>query len=322
MDFNQTSQKIHNQILRAKEILIISHNQPDADAFGSMIAMGHWLDALEKKHHKLAYQPLPENLGWLTDYRPVFIDALDEKNKYDLIIVLDSSDLIRSKTNQIISLLETRPLIINIDHHHANDLFGDLNLVLPDASSTTEVIYRLLKSINFSLNRHIANALLAGMLGDTYNFTNANTKEQAMIMASNLLFFGASLNQASDSLLKIKSLDSMIVWGEILKRIKYNSNLGIASALILQEDIKPGVSETEISEGIANFLNSLDGVKALLLLHQQTNGLIKGSLRTNDDLIDVSKLAKILGGGGHKKASGFTLQGQLVQTEQGSWKII
>lgn len=321
MDFFQTSQKIKNQILKAQKILIISHQRPDADAFGSMIAFGHWLDALGKNHHKLAHQAMPENLGWLIDYRPVFIDALPTEADYDTLVILDSSDLPRAKADQIIAGLKNRPLIINIDHHHTNDFFGELNLVLPHASSTTEVIFKFLQALEFKINSQIANALLAGMLADTYNFTNPNTKEPTMKMASSLLLSGASLKHTSESLLKIKSLDLLISWGKILKNIKYNERLGLAWTLILPQDLNPGITESEISEGVANFLNNLSGPKALLLLQQQSDGTIKGSLRTNEELIDVSKLAKILGGGGHQKAAGFTLKGQLIQ-ENNNWKII
>ncbi len=321
MDFFQTSQKIKNQILKANQILVVSHQRPDADAFGSMIALGHWLESLGKNHHKLAYQAMPENLSWLIDYRPVFIDSLPENIEYDTLVILDSSDLARAKADQIISSLKNRPLIINIDHHHTNDYFGEINLVLPEASSTAEVIYKLLHALNFKINPQAANALLAGMLGDTYNFTNPNTKEPTLNMASSLLLSGASLKHTSESLLKIKSVDLLISWGKILKNIQYDKELNIAWTLILPEDIKPGITENEISDGIANFLNNLSGPKALMILQQNSDGTIKGSLRTNDELIDVSKLAKILGGGGHKKAAGFNLKGQLIQ-ENNVWKII
>ena len=98
--------------------------------------------------------------------------------------------------------------------------------------------------------------------------------------------------------------------------------IGLATTVITRDDLADYSAVAEISEGVANFLNNLAGIKAALILQQQEDNIIKGSLRTNDDLIDVSKLAKILGGGGHKKAAGFKIKGQLVKLPDGNWQIV
>ena len=163
--------------------------------------------------------------------------------------------------------------------------------------------------------------LLAGIIYDTSNFTNPNTSESSLEVASQLLAAGASLTKISNAILKNKSVDTLRIWGEILIHLNYNSRFKSVSTIILDQRSDEKLTDADFAEGIANFLNNLTGVKIVIILQQRENNIIKGSLRTNDDLIDVSLLAKMLGGGGHRKAAGFRLNGELVKTEQGHWHI-
>ncbi|MFA6322538.1 MAG: bifunctional oligoribonuclease/PAP phosphatase NrnA [Candidatus Buchananbacteria bacterium] len=321
MDINLTSQKIYSSILEAKRILIVSHQRPDADAFGSMLALGYWLDTLGKNHVKLAYDLPPQNLAWLANYKPLFVSAVDLSQDFDLLIVLDSSDLAHAGADRIIAALPARPKIINIDHHATNVSFGDINLVLPQAVSTSEIIYQFFSILKIQITKNIASAILAGIIYDSYNFTNPNTNYQSLETAAKMLIAGASLNQVSDSILKNKSIESLKIWGEILMRLKYNQDWEIASTYVTLKDLENQPDNTDITEGIANFLNNLTGIKALLVIQELPDNLIKGSLRTNNDLIDVAKLAKIFGGGGHQKAAGFKIKGRLITTADGHWSI-
>lgn len=322
MDVNLISQKIQFKIANSQNILLISHQKPDADSFGSMIALGLWLDSIGKKNTKLAYDLPPKNLGWLINYKPLFVSAVDLSENYDLLIVLDSSDLVHAGGDRILAGLPKKPFIINIDHHATNKNFGDINLVLPDAASTSEIIYQILNTLKVKITKNIASAILAGIIYDTYNFTNPNTNYRSLESASRLLIAGASLNQVCDSILKNKTVESLKIWGTILMRLRYNQSLGIASTFITKNDLPETIGDQDITEGIANFLNNLSGIKALLLLQELPDDLIKGSLRTNDDSIDVSKLAFAFGGGGHKKAAGFRIKGQLKINPDNSWEIV
>jgi len=317
------SQKIHSQVNQANNILLVSHQQPDADALGSLAAFGEWLDILGKTHTKFCQDLPPANLAWLLNFQPIAInpDLLIRQN-YDLVVVLDCGDLKHAGLAKILSDFTLEPFVINIDHHATNQNFGDINLVDEEAVSTTAIIYQLFKSLNHKVSRQTAGALLAGIIYDSYNFTNPNTNHLALAAAADLLLAGASLPQVSNSILKNKSLETLRIWGEILIRLRYNPQFGLATTVITRDDLADYSAVAEISEGVANFLNNLAGIKAALILQQQEDNIIKGSLRTNDDLIDVSKLAKILGGGGHKKAAGFKIKGQLVKLPDGNWQIV
>ncbi len=116
-------------------------------------------------------------------------------------------------------------------------------------------------------------------------------------------------------------MEVLKIWGEILIHLNYNAEFESVSTIILDESAGDKLADIDLAEGIANFLNNLTGIKIVIILQQRENNIIKGSLRTNDDLIDVSQLAKILGGGGHRKAAGFRISGELVKSENGHWQI-
>lgn len=322
MDFLGTSQKIKSTLSQAKNVLVIAHQQPDADALGSMVAIGNWASELGIAHTKFCIDQPIDNLRWLVDFEPIVIDpALILEQDYDLVFVLDSGDLRYAGVDKIVPQLLNHPLIINIDHHATNESFGDLNLVDVNEVSTTAILYKLFRTVGIKVSAKTASAMLAGIIFDTYNFTNPNTNDSALTTASRLLSAGASLPQISDSILKTKTVNALRVWGQILMRLRYNSDLGIATTVVTADDLKQGLTSTEVSEGVANFLNNLSDVTAALILQEQEGGMIKGSLRTNNDNIDVSKFAQIFGGGGHKKAAGFKIKGKLVQDQAGNWQV-
>jgi len=323
MDISSISQKIYSQISQAENILLAAHQQPDADAMGSLVAFGHWLDFLGKKHAKFCRQQPPPALDWLNGFQPLITDWAELASvQFDLLIILDAGDLKHAGFDQILSTLPFRPTIINIDHHSTNRHFGDINLVLPEAVSTTEIIFQLFKNLSAPISRQTASALLAGIIYDTYNFTNPNTTYQSFAIASRLLSDGASLPQVSDSIIKTKTVGALQTWGKALAGLNYNPFLAVAAMTIISEDLPEDGGSAEAAAGLANFLNNLSDIKATLILRQQPDGYIKGSLRTSDDSVDVARLAQFLGGGGHRKAAGFRVRGELVKTDEGVWQVV
>jgi phosphoesterase RecJ-like protein len=323
MDIIASSQKIYLKLKTARNILLVCHPQPDADALGSLAAFSLFLNQLGKKHDKFCLNQPPGNLAWLLNFEPLLTDLrIITGGQYDLLVILDSGDLHYAGLEKVLSQGVLSPAIINIDHHITNQGYGDLNLVLPTAASTTEIIYQFFKTLKIKITLPMANAILAGIICDTYNFTNPNTTFQSLAVASQLLLVGASLSQISDLILKNKTIQVLKIWGEILTDLNYNTDFGIATTVVDQAALVQLNNSAEMTEGVADFLNNLTGVKASLILRQTEPGLIKGSFRTNDDLIDVAKLAKILGGGGHRKAAGFKIKGQLARREDGGWQVV
>ena len=330
-DFGSTARTIQQQLQRAERILLIGHRRPDADALGSLQAFGGWVRQLGKSYVSFCLQRTGNpSLDFLTDFEPYATAEAVAVQDFDLVVVFDSGDLSYAGVDALIPRLAGNPPLMNIDHHVTNAHYGAVNLVDAQAASTTEILYQLFEELRVAITPEMANALLAGIIGDTYNFTNPNTRYTTLGVAARLLGKGANLKFVSQAVLQNKPLSAMQFWGSSLLRLQYNEQLGVASLVITQQDLEelshrlpPGAGDAnEVTEGVTNFLNNLGGVSVALVLRELPDGTVRGSLRTNDDLIDVSHLAKMLGGGGHRKAAGFTVAGQIQHHADGGWQIV
>lgn len=323
MDIANYGRQLKALLTAANHVLLITHPQPDADAVGSVAAMAQWLNSLNTTYTIFCVDQPPANLSWLINFQSFNIDPIDVSGgRYDAVVVLDCGDLKYAGAAEWLPRLSPRPPLVNIDHHATNAYFGDINIVDTAAASTTEILFQLFDACSFAVTTAAANALLAGIVFDTYNFTNPNTSDRALKAAAKLLSAGAGLTHINDLVLKTKTIGALQAWGRALSRLSFNSRWNMVSTVITEADVASGVAVAEIAEGAANFLNNVGGIGAALILYELSDGLIKGSFRTNSDLIDVSKLATLLGGGGHKKAAGFRLKGRLEKTDDGYWQVV
>jgi phosphoesterase RecJ-like protein len=314
------SQKIHHHINQAKQPLFVMHKKPDGDTLGSALAMAQWFER-EGKHALIFCKDVaPKHYDFIPSFNRIKNDpAIFSHDEVDLVVVLDSGDLTYAGVEEIVKNLDKDLPIINIDHHATNQHYGKFNLVDPEASSTAEVVYNFFSHNNVKIDKHIATALLVGILTDTTNFTNPGTTVSSMRVASELISHGARTNEISKNVLKNKSIDALRLWGRTLSRLEENKELNMAIAVIKKEDFTDIQSPSEAVEGVANFLNALLDVKLVLVLRETDDGYVKGSFRSTD--IDVSQIAQALGGGGHKKAAGFTIKGKLDKVD-GRWQIV
>lgn len=322
MNSRIVAREIHSEISQANNILVVCHEEPDSDAFGSLTAFSQYLD-LHQKEHTLFCAHAPQKHFLFLENIERLKTQLDEAlcGALDLLVVLDSGDLHVTGIKDFIDNIPRTTKKINIDHHVTNVYFGDINFVLSEAVSTTEILYRMFTALDIEITREMAVSLMAGIIGDTNNFTNQNTTPECLEIASRLLSAGARLSLINHRLYKNKNLMILKHWGRVLNRLTINKEYNIAYTVVTSKDLVDVTSQRYLSEGLPNYLNSLSDARIILTLKEFPEGVIKGSLRTNDDLIDVSKLATLLGGGGHKKAAGFSLKGKLVETEKG-WMVI
>ncbi|MEK9152331.1 MAG: DHHA1 domain-containing protein, partial [Patescibacteria group bacterium] len=237
----------------------------------------------------------------------------------DVIAVFDAGDLGYAGVLDMIAAMNNHPTIINFDHHATNTNFGDINVLDVGASSTAEVVYHFLHSGNVDISREIATCLLTGILTDTGSFSNPATTASSLEAASDLLRRGASIHEVARRLMRNKPMEALRLWGLVLARLKYDAKLGVATTAIFRRDLEDSGVEEEHVEGLSNFLNSFLNAKVVLVLKELPDGKVKGSFRTADEL-DVSVIAKLMGGGGHKKAAGFTAPGRIVEGENG-WRV-
>ncbi len=313
--------KLEQLILAAKKILVLTHQKPDGDALGSGLAFSEFLDTLGKANTFFALGPISSTADFLPG-RTKIKNNLGKINlaDFDLIAILDCGDLKQTGIETELRALPSGTAILNIDHHQTNENFGAINIVDSESSSTAEIIFALFEELNFLISKNSATLLLTGLITDTANFSNPATTFASLEAAGKLLSHGAKLNEISANVLQNKSLNVLKFWGTILSRLTENKELGVVTTVITREDLELANLDEEALDGVTNFLNNLKGAKMVLVLKALEDGKIKGSFRTTTPGIDVSRLAKTFGGGGHAKAAGFTIPGKLVKIE-GGWRI-
>lgn len=302
--------QIYDRLKRAHTIVIVAHQNADGDALGSACALFEHLQKIGLKTDIFCTTPLNQRLAFLPHSEKLQTDPEIFSNpNLDTIVVLDSGDL---QYAGIHNFVKNHPAeIINIDHHHTNQKYGHHNLVITTASSTAEVIYHFFKHNRTQISHRMATSLLTGIITDTDNFTNSATNEFAIAAAGDLIRHGGNLNMINEHVVRNKSINLLRLWGEVLNRLNKHTGLDMVYTYITQKDLNTHQVSENDSEGIANFLNNLDEGKMALILKETQEGKIKGSFRTTKDDVDVSALAKKMGGGGHKKAAGFTIQGTI-----------
>jgi bifunctional oligoribonuclease and PAP phosphatase NrnA len=306
--------EVFQALERAEKVLLVAHKKPDGDTLGSSSSVLNWL-LREGKDVKIFCADRPpqvfhhiDNIHLYTNDPTVF------KAKYDVVIVFDSGDLRYCGVDKYIPNLEPGYLLVNLDHHQTNVFFGDINIVLLDASSTAEVVYRFYEANGIEIDHRMATSLMTGLVTDTSNFSNAATNTLSMSAASDLLASGARFPDILKRIWHDKTVDSLHIWGLVLSRLHHNKTLNVVSTYLLLADAK-NVS-SDIIEGVSNFLNAVTAdADTVLFLRELPNNQIKGSMRSVAR--DISKVAKLLGGGGHKKAAGFTVNGKIQETPEG-----
>lgn len=317
---NETYLQIFNDIKKANNILLITHKKPDGDALGSLCAMIVIFENFKKQYTAFVLDNISKNFLFLP-----YIEKISRSHRsfsdYDLILSLDVGDL--SYTNiGAEELKEYGGKIINIDHHFSGSDFGHINIKIPEASSTAEILADIFKNVKINIDKSLATCLLTGILTDTHNFSNPATTIDSLKLASDLMLKGAKIQEIIKHCFYNKSFMSVKFLGKVFDKLIKNEKYNIVIAVVTLKDLEE-VKEVDedVTEGIANFLNDMAGVDIILVLKEQEKGHIRGSLRTTKENVDVSKLAVLFGGGGHKKAAGFSVPGNIVR-EGERWRVV
>ncbi len=306
--------QLHDAIRASDRVLLIAHKKPDGDTLGSSSSILNWLLQEEKDVTAFCLDAPPACFHYLDNVHRYTSDPAAFDRAYDVVIVFDAGDLRYCGVSDFMSRLPVGYLLVNIDHHVTNERFGHLNLVLTDASSTAEVIHRFYDANGIHVDPAMATSILTGLFTDTSSFSNAATNPIAVEAASKMLSAGGRLLDVHTNLLHDKTVPALKLWGLFLSRLLYNKTHDVVSTYMREEDVKD--VPKDVVEGVSNFLNAVTGgIDTILVLHEIGNGQVKGSFRSVTR--DVSKVAKLLGGGGHKKAAGFTVAGRIVETADG-----
>jgi len=295
---------IVKRINKAKRILIIPHIMPDGDTIGSSIALKLALQKIGKIVCVHNTAPLPDDISFIGMEH--ISDATEFVASADLAIALDSSD----KNRLSIPLDDIGGLdIINIDHHRTNENYGLLNLVLPEVSATGEIIYNLIVSMGIEVDAEIAENLYIAIATDTGRFLYSNTHPETMKIAAKLLENGIDIDNLNIQLYQNKPFAKVMFESEAILSTKlfYQKRL---SVVCLEKSLfeKYGLNHTA-SDGIVERARNIRGVDVSFLL-KEVDDMVKVSMRSKGDF-DVSLIAGIFGGGGHKNAAGFVTKHKL-----------
>jgi bifunctional oligoribonuclease and PAP phosphatase NrnA len=304
----------YNTIKKAKNILLLTHVRPDNDAVASMCVLIELLLSLNKNFLAFSKDMLPSNLLYLPHTEKICNDINKLKSfDFDLAVFTDCASIERTEILNEIFL--EKKTIIEFDHHPKIKKSRGLEVRMP-VSSTAEVLYDFLKINKIKINKNYANCILSGIIGDTDNFLHSNTGEKTILISSEMLIYGAQMPKINKNQWFNKSLESMKIWGLALSNLKINNKYNIAFSILENEKLKDISDDDDVFNAISNYFSSLYGVKGVMFLREIGDGIIKGSLRTNNPKIDISLLARKLGGGGHPKASGFALKGKIISENE------
>jgi phosphoesterase RecJ-like protein len=316
--------KLAAQILKTSRKPLATVGALDPDSLGACLALLRTAQQFGAKPTLHSSVPVPENLTYLLDPSIKIIYTVEniDLNSYDAIFIPDQSYLSRTGfENELKKYLDTGGMVVNLDHHVDNNFFGTINVVDHSASAACIVAYDVIKESGAKLTTLVANSILIGILADTGNFTNSATNERALEVAAQCYSAGANGRTAVQHLYFTKSLSQLKLWGRAFDKMLFNSKLGLAVTVLTDRDFEETGAEVGHTDGLANFFNNMDGVRGVFILRDIGEGKLRGSFRTTRDDLDLGRLAKLMGGGGHRKACGFTINGKLIQ-EGKKYKII
>jgi phosphoesterase RecJ-like protein len=306
----QTEQdKVIAELRDAYKFLLTTHENPDGDALGSLLAM-HWiLEQLGKD--SLMYMspdefPLPwEYRNWTFDAQLVGTPPDDVAER--TIVFLDCGNIDRMP----VDFLQAQGLhILNIDHHHDNTRFGTVNHVDPSASCTAEIVWRLANELGAEITPPIADALYTGLVTDTGRFMYENTTPEAHRMAAELIEAGVEPHRVYRRLYEDLPLRRLHLLQRALVSVDRYDRGAITIAHLTKRDYEEtGALETD-SEGVVDHMRAVEGTAVAVLVREllspDREGMRKVSLRATDARVDVSRVAREFGGGGHPQAAGFS----------------
>ncbi|WP_047383045.1 bifunctional oligoribonuclease/PAP phosphatase NrnA [Cetobacterium sp. ZWU0022] len=295
--------EIKEKIEQSNRIIIAGHVNPDGDTIGAGLSL---LLGLENKYPNkridfVLQDPVPKNISFLKGTEKIKkIEDINNPN-YDLAIFVDSATI--ERVGKVESLIGDT-FKINIDHHISNPKYGDINLV-EDISSTSEIMFSLLKELDLVVTLEMGEAIYLGLVNDTGNFAHSNVTDKTFLVASELMRLGVNNNKIVNDFFKTKSFQRMKVLGKALSEMKFIQDKKLMYFNLSYEGLKSLGAIKDDTEGVVEELLNYGDSEVSLFLREDETGKIKGSMRSKHD-IDVNKIAGIFGGGGHIKAAGFT----------------
>jgi len=305
-------------------VLCLAGRPIDGDSLASAVALRRVCIALGVQADVACADPVPDSLRFLPD-----VDLVIQQPalaQYATVVVLDCGELTLTGFADEMAALIADPAstttVVDLDHHLQDPPFGHRSYLDRTAASTGLLVHRLAQAWNVPLDAEIATALLATLYYDTGSFQHANTDAKALRMAADCVRAGADAGLIGGALYRSKTTKALRLWGRALARTELHERSGMVLSVITQQDFKElGVTPDE-ANGIVSFLSHVPECRFALLLTEEDTGGVKGSLRSNEHKnTDVASIARVLGGGGHRLASGFRVPGR-IEHRDGRYRVV
>ena len=296
--------------------VITTHENPDGDALGSLLAAKLAFDELGKDSVMVLYgdAPLPGEYLFmpLAELRRRWPDDVSER----VLVALDCANESRIADPEVLGRV---PLTLDIDHHHDNTRFGDVNLIVPSASSTGEVLRDIFRELGVELSSAIAEPLYIALVTDTGRFQYTNTTPKALRLAAELVEAGADVHRVFQGVYESVQFAKLKLLARALERAQVYEGGRIVISYLLRTDFADVGAAEPYSEGIIDYLRAVEGADMAVLIREpprEDGPTRRVSLRASVDELDVSAIARKSGGGGHRQAAGFSSEASIEEISE------
>ena len=302
--------RVLSELRDADKLVVVAHENPDGDAIGSLVAMQGILSEIGKDCLMFIAErdlPLPQEYGFLP-FEGLVSEPPGDVNERT-IVFLDCGNIERNPAE---AFRHPGAHLLNIDHHHDNTHFGTVNLVVPEASCTAEIVWDLMRALGVTPTKTVAEALYVGLITDTGRFMYENTGTQAHLMAADLIGAGVDVHAIYRRVYEGVPYGKLALLARGLANVQRYDDGRLTITDLSTVDFNDSDAEESYSEGVIDHLRAVQGTRLAALVRDRLsgpgNGSRKVSLRAGDDAIDVSAIARAQGGGGHRQAAGFSTE--------------
>jgi len=303
------------EALRSNDRFIVTtHENPDGDALGSLLATTFALRELGKDADMYLFGevPIPNEYEFM-DFAGILRGPNPDSSER-VVVALDCANERRLGPES--ALLEKAQLVVDIDHHHDNTRFGKVNLIVGHASSTGEILADVFRELGVSLTPEIAEALYIAVVTDTGRFQYANTTAKALRLAAELVEAGADVHRVFQGVYENVAFAKLKLVARALENAEVFEGGRVVVSHLEREDFEHAGAEEPYSEGIIDYLRAVEGTELAALIREPptANGPThRISLRTTEADLDVSAIARKSGGGGHRQAAGFSSEASIEE---------
>ena len=302
--FDETLQKIAENLVNSEDVVLLPHINADGDALGAALALGLALADMGKQVDILLEEEVPSNLDFLPGQELI---KTTSRERYGTAVNIDNGDISRLGKRE--PLFRSARIRLSIDHHATNRVEAHFSYVNTKAAATGEIVYDLI--INYfkkSLNKDIAVCLYTAIVTDTGGFRYTNTTPETLMICANLMRQEIDFPYVIKKVFDMISYTKLYLMKKTINSLSLLENGKLAISYLTYEDIKNYDVKNDDFEGLVNIGRNLEGVEVSVFLREDSEGNFRGNLRSNN-YVDVSEIAEKFNGGGHKRAAGFNSSG-------------